>query len=370
MLLIRNALILTMAGETHQPGYLLIDAPLIKAVGSGEPPAGMAGLPEVTLIDAGGGWLMPGMIDAHCHIGIYNDGLAVDIDDGNEMTDPITPQLRAIDGIFQDDRCFSEALAAGVTGAMTGPGSANVLAGSFALLRTTGRTVESMAIKPAAAMKAAFGENPKKVYGKKDKMPSTRMATAALIRDALEKAGHYRREKEQYAMNGSGKAAPETNMRCEALLPVLSGEMLLKIHAHRTDDILTAIRIANEFGLRYTLEHCTEGYLIADLLAGEYRAGREEGRGRGQPGLGRLEGIIAGPLMTDRSKPELSRANAANRRRASGCHHDRPSGPADPISPCQRCCRRPRRHERGTSTGGDHHHGCPALRRCRPTGQP
>jgi imidazolonepropionase-like amidohydrolase len=309
MLLIYNALIMTMAGAAHQPGYLLADPPLIHAVGPGEPPPDLAAMDGVTALDAKGGWLLPGLIDAHCHIGIFNDGQSVDFADGNEMTDPISPQLKAIDGVFQDDRCFSEALAAGVTCVMTGPGSANVLAGSFALLQTCGRTVESMAIKPAAAMKAAFGENPKKVYGVKDKTPATRMATAALLRDALEKARHYRQVQEEPA---SPKVPPEVNLRWEALLPVLSGDMLLKIHAHRTDDILTAIRIANEFGLRYTLEHCTEGYLIADLLAREYQSGREADHGQGKPGLGRLEGIIAGPLLSDRGKPELSRASARN----------------------------------------------------------
>jgi imidazolonepropionase-like amidohydrolase len=317
MLLIRNAMIVSMK-DVPQPGcdlayygYLLAEPPLIQAVGAGDPPAELLGMAGLTVVDAGGGWLLPGLIDAHCHTGLFNDGLTLEGEDGNEATDPVTPQLQAIDGVFQDDRCFGEALAGGVTTVMTGPGSANVLAGRFALLRTSGRTVEAMTIRAHAAMKAAFGENPKRVYGRKDKSPSTRMATAAVLREALEKARHYGRVKAKAA--GSSESAPaETDLRWEALQPVLNGEMLLKIHAHRTDDILTGVRIANEYGLRYTLEHCTEGYLIADILAAEYQAGRAPGHGEGQPGLGRLEGIIAGPMLGTRSKPELSREIAAN----------------------------------------------------------
>jgi imidazolonepropionase-like amidohydrolase len=166
-----------------------------------------------------------------------------------------------------------------------------------------------------AAMKAALGENPKRVYGRKDKTPATRMATASLLRDSLAKACHYRDEKKRrdsLPILDPKADVPAKDARWEALLPVLSGEKILKIHAHRTDDILTAVRIANEYGLRYTLDHCTEGYLIADLLAAEYQAGRSDGHGCGQPGLGRLEGVVTGPLISDRSKPELNRSTIAN----------------------------------------------------------
>lgn len=159
-------------------------------------------------------------------------------------------------------------------------------------------------------MKAAFGENPKRVYGRKDKTPSTRMATAAILRESLAKTCDYRAEKDRKAQDSTVNFSRDA--RWEALLPVLSGELPLKIHAHRSDDILTAIRIANEFGLRYTIDHCTEGYLIVDLLASEYLAGQQTGHGCGQPGLGRLEGVIVGPLLSDRSKPELRRANIKN----------------------------------------------------------
>ena len=316
MILISNARVLTMNGAEYASGYLLLDPPLILAVGAGLPPENLLAGNRVQTFDAAGGWLMPGMIDAHCHVGLFDDGLTAEGDDGNEATDPVTPHLRALDGVFQDDRCFAEALEHGVTGVMTGPGSVNVLAGRFALLRTTGRTVDSMAIRPSAAMKAALGENPKRFYGRKDKAPYTRMATAAILRDSLTRASHYRKEKEHRAAGPAAdqSTAPEPDSRWEALLPVLRGELILKIHAHRTDDILTAIRIANEFGLRYTLDHCTEGYLIADLIAREYQTGRAAGHGLGEPGLGRLEGVIAGPLLSDRSKPELNRSSISNPR--------------------------------------------------------
>jgi len=310
MHLIKNAMIMSMNGDLPFKGYLLIDPPLIRAVGVGEPPADIEEASPGDVFDAEGAWLMPGLIDAHCHVGLFDDGLTTEGDDGNEMTDPVTPHLQAIDGVFQDDICFGEALANGITSVMTGPGSANVLAGSFALLRTTGRTVESMTIRKTAAMKAAFGENPKRVYGRKEKTPSTRMATAAVLRDALSKARDYAQEKARKTADPN--AVITRDLRWEALLPVLSGELALKIHAHRTDDILTAVRVANEFGLRYTIDHCTEGYLIADLLAAEYQSGRQEGHGCGQPGLGRLEGVITGPLMSDRSKPELNRSTIRN----------------------------------------------------------
>lgn len=310
MLLIKNATILPMTGQPAFRGYLLADPPLIREVSPGDPPSDLECTTGIDIIDAEEGWLLPGFIDAHCHVGLFNDGLTVEGEDGNEMTDPVTPQLLATDGIFQDDVCFQEALENGITAVMTGPGSANVLAGSFALLRTAGRTVEAMTIIRNAAMKAAFGENPKRVYGRKEKTPSTRMATASVLRESLAKARDYQDEKARKIADK--KVSFTRDSRWEALLPVLSGELSLKIHAHRTDDILTAVRIANEFGLRYTIDHCTEGYLIADLLAGEYQAGQAAGRGCGQPGLGRLEGVITGPLMSDRSKPELRRATIRN----------------------------------------------------------
>ena len=334
MLLIIHAKILTMTGDPIEEGYVVIDPPLIRDVGAGDPPDAWLADPTCQVVDAGGGWLLPGLIDAHCHIGLFDDGLTLEGDDGNEGTDPVTPHLQAIDGIYHEDRCFSEALAAGVTSVMTGPGSANVIGGRFALLHTAGRTVEEMAIRRLAAMKAALGENPKKHYGRKERSPSTRMGSAALLRESLAQAVHYRDEKKRLDLqnkqtklapqgpdiiSGGDRAAivPQTavqtpDARKEALQAVLDGSMILKIHAHRADDILTAVRIADEFGLRYTLEHCTEGYRIVDVLAKVYRAGRAEGFGCGIPGQGRLEGVITGPLLSDRSKPELVHADIRN----------------------------------------------------------
>jgi imidazolonepropionase-like amidohydrolase len=310
VLLIKNADIHPMTGRPAFHGYLLADPPFIREVGSGEPPPHLTDHDALQVVDADGAWLMPGLIDAHCHVGLFNDGLTFEGHDGNEATDPVTPQLLATDGIYQDDACFPEALAGGVTTVMTGPGSANVLAGSFALLRTAGRTVEDMTVIKLAAMKAALGENPKQVYGRKDKSPITRMATAAILRDALAQTQAYIDEKDFLAKEE--KPMTRRDGRWEALAPVLTGERMLKIHAHRTDDILTAVRIANEFGLHYTIDHCTEGYLIADLLALEYQAGLQQGCGLGKPGLGRLAGVITGPLLSDRSKPELRRSTIRN----------------------------------------------------------
>ena len=310
-----HARLLTQAGPPIDSGYLVIDNDLIAAVGDGEIPADLAASVMQT-IDAQGATLMPGLIDAHCHVGLFNDGLGKEGEDGNEETDPVTPHLLATDGIYSEDRCFGEALAAGVTTVLTGPGSANVLSGQFALLHTHGTRVESMTLQGQAALKAALGENPKTVHGGKDRSPATRMGTAAMIRESLRKAQRYQAKilKAEQTMT-SGKTdvdLPDLDVRMEALLPVLQGNQPVKFHAHRADDILTAVRIANEFGLRYTLDHCTEGYRIADILAREYQQGQAEGRGQGKSGGGRLEGVIVGPILSDRSKPELTRSDVRN----------------------------------------------------------
>ncbi len=195
----------------------------------------------------------------------------------------------------------------GVTTVLTGPGSANVLAGTFALLHTSGRDIDQMLIEPAVAMKAALGENPKRNYGHDNKAPATRMATAAILREALFKAREY-----ADACNDEEIDDPEFNFKAEAMRPLLDGSLPLKIHAHRADDILTAIRIANEFGLTYTIEHCTEGYHVVEQLKEAYTAGLRPGSGLGQPGRGRLLGVIAGPLLIGRGKPELVHADLRN----------------------------------------------------------
>ena len=242
--------------------------------------------PGAEVLDLTGCFALPGLVDAHCHIGMWEDGIQAEGDDGNEMSDPITPELRAIDAINPFDRCFAEAREGGVTTCITGPGSANVLGGQFAALKTMPGSVEDKLILAPAAMKAALGENPKSAYGSQKSAPQTRMATAALLRRALLEAQDYARKME--AEEESDR--PEFDMAKAALLPVLSGELLLKIHAHRADDILTGIRIGKEFGLRISLEHCTEGYMIPEHI----KAAQEQGAR-----------VIIGPLLTDRSKVEL-----------------------------------------------------------------
>ncbi|NCC76569.1 MAG: amidohydrolase, partial [Clostridia bacterium] len=272
-----HAHLFTQAGPPIEQGYLVIEDDRILSVGAGEIPSDLAPTLDQTL-DVSGACLLPGLIDAHCHVGLFNDGLGKEGEDGNEETEPVTPHLLATDGIYSEDRCFSEALAAGVTAVLTGPGSANVLSGQFALLHTQGQRVETMTIQNHAALKAALGENPKTVHGGKDRSPATRMGTAAVLREALQKAGRYRDKIEKArAAETAGKTdveQPDLDVRLESLLPVLCGERPVKFHAHRADDILTAVRIANEFGLRYTLDHCTEGYRIVDILAEEYRQGQ------------------------------------------------------------------------------------------------
>jgi imidazolonepropionase-like amidohydrolase len=313
MLLLTNAFLHPVSHSAIQRGYLWIDPPVIRAIGSGDPPADLLAVHQGPVVDLAGSHIVPGLIDAHCHIGLFNDGLASEGYDANEHSDPVTPHMQAIDGLFQDDRCFAEALAAGVTTVMTGPGSANVLGGSFAVLHTAGNSFDTMLVRQTAAMKAALGENPKKSYGKRERAPATRMANAAILREALTKAQHYREQLEQKNKDGDAQQTRiEPDARWDALLPVLSGDLPLKIHVHRSDDIQTAIRIAESFGLRYTLDHCTEGYLIVDQLVSAYQSGRQTGHGCGQAGKGRLEGIITGPLLSDRSKPELARSDIRN----------------------------------------------------------
>jgi imidazolonepropionase-like amidohydrolase len=233
---------------------------------------------------------MPGIIDAHCHLGMWEDGMGFEGADGNEMTNPITPQMRAIDAINPMDRSFKEAYENGVTCVCTGPGSANVIGGSFAIIKTKGKRIDTMLVKETAAMKIAFGENPKRVYDSKDKMPMTRMGTAGLLRETLYKAKDYLDAKEKQSenkSNGDKKEDLKFDFQMESLLPVMRKEIPLKAHAHRADDIFTAIRIAKEFGLKLTLDHCTEGHLIADELSAE-----------GYP-------AIVGPTLSERSKIEL-----------------------------------------------------------------
>lgn len=219
----------------------------------------------VKAYDASGQYVMPGMIDAHSHIGLFNEAMRWEGEDGNEGSDPVTADMNAMDAINPFDESFEEALRGGVTTACTGPGSANVIGGSFATISLFGKIVDQMVIQYPAAMKCAFGENPKGWYGQSDnKAPMTRMGVGALLRESLIKAKNYKNKKEEAA---SKEKVFEIDPKLEALLPVLNKEIPLKAHAHRADDICTAIRIAKEFDVLLTLEHCTEGHMIADYIA-------------------------------------------------------------------------------------------------------
>ena len=238
---------------------LLADAK-IAAIGSG-----LTAPADAAVFDADGLEVYPGFVDAHTHIGLDGYGIGYEGCDYNEMNDIWTPQLRAIDGINPRDPSLADARRAGVTCVCTGPGSANVLGGTFLAMKTVGDRVDKMVVRDPVAMKCAFGENPKRCY--RDKCDSTRMSTAAFLRGALMQARDYGARKQ--AANGDITKMPAYNQKLEALLPVLAREIPLKAHAHQGNDIFTALRIAREFNLRLTLEHVTEGHLIADELAGE-----------------------------------------------------------------------------------------------------
>lgn len=257
MLLIKNGTILTMTGVTYKSGCVLINDQKILSVAE---KIDECKYNITKTIDAEGLWVMPGIIDAHCHIGITEEKKGFEGDDCNEMTEPITPYIRAIDGINPMDSAFHNAVCSGITSVMVGPGSSNVVGGQFAFIKTTGRSIDHMIVLAPAAMKIAFGENPKTNYNDMDKMPTTRMSIAGMLREEIFKAVQYKKEKETRADD----FVPDFKKEC--WMPVLNGEIPLKAHVHRTDDILTAIRIANEFNLKLTLDHCTEGHLIADEI--------------------------------------------------------------------------------------------------------
>lgn len=285
MYLIKNANLISMKAINYEVTDILIDEGKIKAIGKLD----AKDYPDATVVDAKERFVTPGIVDPHCHIGVYEEAIGFEGLDVNEMTNPVFPELRAIDGIKPQDVAFAEALESGVTTVCTGPGSANVIGGTFCVLKTYGQTVDDMLVVKESSMKMALGENPKRVYNGKAQTPSTRMASAALIREALTKAKEYQAKKEKYAQDqaeGKETAKPEFNMKWESLARVFSG-LPVKIHAHQQDDIATAIRIAEEFGLNMTVEHATEGHLIADYLVKHNQR------------------VIIGPTLGSKSKYEL-----------------------------------------------------------------
>jgi len=281
MILIKNGRILTMAGETYDPGSLLIKDGKIYKIDK-EIQAEQNEISET--IDATDCWVMPGLIESHCHIGITEEKKGLEGDDCNEMKDPMTPYIRGLDAINPMDSAFHNAISSGITSMMIGPGSSNVVGGQFAFIKADGRCIDDMVVLAPAAMKAGFGENPKSNYTELGMIPTTRMTIAAMLREELFNAKEYQKSKEKAEKDGD---AFELEFKKECWLPVLRKEIPVKAHVHRADDILTAIRIAKEFDLDLTLDHCTEGHLIA-----------EEIKASGFP-------AIIGPTLASRNKIEV-----------------------------------------------------------------
>lgn len=277
-MVIINGKIFTMEDVQIECGYVRITGNVIEEVGD------MSSFRQKEsdgkILDVNGAWVLPGLVEAHAHIGITEEKWGIIGDDCNEQTTPVTSSLRAIDGINPMDPAFHDAIGAGITSVMAGPGSANVVGGQFVFMKTQGRCVDNMVVKNPAAMKIAFGENPKTAYGNNGQYPSTRMGIAALLRKTICQALQYKKDKE------SGNLANE-DFELEPWIPVLKKEIPMKAHAHRADDIHTALRIAKEFDLDITIDHGTESHLIVD-----------EVKASGYP-------VISGPHLTSRSKLEV-----------------------------------------------------------------
>ncbi len=282
-MVIINGRVFTMEGEPIERGYVRIKGKQIVEVGD------MAYFEctkdDERILDVNGAWVLPGLIEPHAHIGITEEKWGTIADDCNEPTSPVTPSLRALDAVNPMDPAFHDAIAAGITSVMVGPGSSNVVGGQFLFMKTQGRCIDHMVIKDYAAMKVAFGENPKTTYGGQNVCPATRMGIAALLRKTLLQAKQYLQDKE----NGKLEKA---DFELEPWIPVLKKEVPLKAHAHRADDIQTAIRIAKEFDIEITIDHGTESHLIVDEIVAS-----------GFP-------VIVGPHFTSRSKLEIQNMSA------------------------------------------------------------
>lgn len=280
MIALINARINTVVNGIIENGTILIEDGVIKAIDKDvEIPA------DASVIDCINTWVTPGLIDAHTHLGVLEETIGWAGDDVNEMTNPSTPHVRALDGINPQEIGFIDAYAGGVTTVQIMPGSGNVIGGEMSIVKTYGRVVEEIVVKELSGLKIALGENPKRVYGDKKQLPSTRMGTAAVLRESFTKAKNYLNKLEE-GKSDSAKI-PEIDLEMETLVKALKREIPVRAHAHRADDIMTAIRIAEEFNLDLTLEHCTEGHKIADIIAAKgYRA-------------------TVGPTLSNRSKIEL-----------------------------------------------------------------
>ncbi|GHS99486.1 amidohydrolase [Synergistales bacterium] len=265
--------------ETLKNATVVIDGGKIEKV-----EVGLTAAPGAEIIDCAGKFITPGLIDAHVHIGTYNEDFPEHMEDANDMVDPIAPQLRILDALYPDDTAFPDALSGGVTCAQTLPGSGNVIGGQGIIIKTKPDIVERMVVEAPSAMKAALGENPVRVYKEKKKLPNTRMGSAYLMRDSFVRAQNYRAKLAAAEKKGEHF---DRDLIMEALLPVLDGKLTYRVHCHRSDDIQTAVRVSEEFGLKYTIEHCTEGHKIAEWLAGKKVF------------------AAVGPTLTGRSKIEL-----------------------------------------------------------------
>ncbi len=274
-----GATLLTVANGRIENGALLIEGGKIRAVG-----ADVTAPDDAERLDAGGLVVTPGLVDAHCHIGSAPEGFPMDTEDTNDMVDPVAPQLRILDAIYPDDTAFGDALAGGVTCVQTLPGSGNVIGGQGVVIKTKPDVTERMIVREPSSLKGALGENPVRVYSAKNKLPNTRMGSAFLMRDAFIRARNYRAKKDA----ARAKSEPfDIDLGMETLVSTLDRNLVFHVHCHRSDDIQTAVRVAEEFGLRFTIEHCTEGHLIAPWLA-------EKG----------VRAAI-GPTLTNKSKVEL-----------------------------------------------------------------
>jgi imidazolonepropionase-like amidohydrolase len=277
--------VVPVAGPPFEDGVVLLSDGRIAAVGRD------VRVPEAAeRVDAAGKVVLPGLVDAHTHLGVHEEAEGWAGQDTNEMTDPVTPHVRALDAINPADLGFADAVAGGVLTVNVNPGSGNPIGGQSAAIRSAGRTVDEMLLRAPSGLKSALGENPKRVYGDRKQLPSTRLGTAAVIRDALVKARNYLDKLDR----GDDGEPPERDLRWEALGLVLSGEIPWRQHCHRADDIATALRLADEFGYRLVIDHGTEAVLLADRLAE-----------RGVP-------VLIGPLLTSRSKVELRNRSLAN----------------------------------------------------------
>jgi imidazolonepropionase-like amidohydrolase len=286
---ITGARVIPVEGAPFEDGVVLVEDGTIRALGAG------VRVPEgVQRVDAGGKVVLPGLVDAHVHLGVHEEGEGWAGQDANEMTSPVTAHVRALDAVNPADLGFQDAVAGGVLTVNVQPGSGNPIGGQTVAVRCAGRTVDEMVLRSPSGVKSALGENPKRVFGDRKELPSTRLGTAAVIRDAFVKTANYLAKLERAEANGGGGEPVERDLRWEALGMVLRREIPWRQHCHRADDIATALRLADEFGYRLVIDHGTEAALLADRIAE-----------RGVP-------VLIGPLLTSRSKVELRQRSLAN----------------------------------------------------------